>query len=273
MIPLAELRADCAACSGLCCVATAFARSADFAFDKPAGTPCLHLADDFGCSIHATLRPRGFPGCTTFDCFGAGQQVTGETFAGRTWRSDPHLSAEIFAVFGVLRALRELLWYLQCAIALDSSAPVRGELEATRAATEQLTHSTAEVLAGVDVDARRATAVPLLRRASELARRAMATPGRALPRLPHDLIGRDLRTTDLRGADLRGALLVGADLRGARLVLTDLTGADLRGADVRGADLAPALFLTQFQVNAARGDATTTLPDVLDRPPHWSSGR
>ena len=38
-----DLTADCSRCAGLCCVLPAFAASADFAVDKPAGTPCRHL--------------------------------------------------------------------------------------------------------------------------------------------------------------------------------------------------------------------------------------
>jgi hypothetical protein len=43
----------------------------------------------------------------------------------------------------------------------------------------------------------------------------------------------------------------------------------LRDTDVRGADLRGALFPTQAQVNAARGDAATTIPARLQRPAHW----
>ena len=46
---------------------------------------------------------------------------------------------------------------------------------------------------------------------------------------------------------------------------------DLRYADVSGADLAGAIYLTQMQVNGARGDALTTLPDGFERPSHWAS--
>jgi uncharacterized protein YjbI with pentapeptide repeats len=52
-----------------------------------------------------------------------------------------------------------------------------------------------------------------------------------------------------------------ADLRGDDLRLADVTGADLRGADVRGADLATTLFLSPSQLEAARGDASTRLPE------------
>ncbi|NUR89299.1 MAG: pentapeptide repeat-containing protein, partial [Nonomuraea sp.] len=85
-----------------------------------------------------------------------------------------------------------------------------------------------------------------------------------------DLIGKRMKGADLRAADLRGAYLIGADLRGADLRLADLIGADLRDTDLRGADLTGALFLTQAQVNAARGDSATRLPQALDRPAHWS---
>ena len=81
----AHLRADCSRCAGLCCVAPAFAASADFAIDKPAGTPCPNLRDDFRCGIHAAAAASaGFPGCEVFDCFGAGQQLTQVTFGGRS---------------------------------------------------------------------------------------------------------------------------------------------------------------------------------------------
>ena len=50
-------QADCADCFGLCCVALPFARSADFAVNKPAGKPCSNLQSDVRCGIHAA---RGF---------------------------------------------------------------------------------------------------------------------------------------------------------------------------------------------------------------------
>jgi uncharacterized protein YjbI with pentapeptide repeats len=52
--------------------------------------------------------------------------------------------------------------------------------------------------------------------------------------------------------------------------MADVIGADLRGTGLSGADLTDALFLTRFQVNAARGDHATRLPSTVERPPHWS---
>jgi hypothetical protein len=270
----ARLRADCARCAGLCCVAPAFAASADFAIDKPAGHACPHLQRDSRCGIHADLRERGFPGCTVFDCFGAGQQTVQVTFAGggRDWHADP----EVFAAFGVQRLLHELLWYLTEALAIPAAAPLQRELAAARERVARLTAADAAELAAVDTAVLQAGAGALLLSVSELARSGVRPRAggraRARDRRGADLVGADLRRTDLRGVSLRGALVIGADLRGADLHLTDLLGADLRGADVRGTDLSGALFLTRRQVAAARGDAATVLPAGLEHPPHWSAG-
>ena len=260
------LRADCGRCFGLCCVAPGSARSADFAFDKPAGEPCRHLGG-FACTVHDRLRDLGMPGCTTYDCFGAGQHVAQGTFGGRDWREHPETAGPMFRVLGVMRALHELLWLLAEARALSAAAPLHGDLDAAYAATSRLTDGTAETLEALDVDAHRGEVAELLRRASGLARAGLDGPDHR----GADLAGRGLRGADLRGADLRGALLVGADLRDADLRLADVTGADLRGADVSGTDLTETLFVSQQQANAARGDAGTRLPQTLDRPPHWAS--
>ena len=262
--PRHRLRADCARCFALCCVAPAFSASVDFAIDKPAGVPCPNLQGDFRCAIHDRLRDRGFPGCTVYDCFGAGQQVAQVTFGGRDWRQAPHTASRMLAVFGVMRQLHELLWYLSEALTLPVAAPVHGELRRAFDETGRLTGGTPEELVALDVSGHRDTVNVLLSKASALVRGTGGADRRGT-----DLIGADLRAADLRAANLRGAYLIGADLRRTDLGLADLTGADLRGADVRGADLRRALFLTQSQLDAATGDTATKLPPALTRPAHW----
>ena len=243
-----ELAADCSRCAGLCCVAPAFARSSDFAIDKPAGRPCPNLRNDFRCGIHERLEERGFKGCTVFDCFGAGQQIVQETYGGRNWTSTPGVRDEMFALLPVLRQLHEIAWYLTEARKLDAARRLHGKLSVALAETERLCSGVPAELLALDVDAYRQRVNPLLQEASELARQG------AGPRPDHrgaNLIGRKLRGADLRGANLRGAMLIGADLRDADLRLADFTGADLRGADLRGADLTGALFLTESQRTSA----------------------
>ncbi len=261
------LTADCGSCFGLCCVALPFARSADFAIDKDAGRPCPNLQGDFRCGIHRDLRDRGFSGCTVFDCFGAGQKVSQVTFGGEDWRQAPGTARQMFDVFPVMRQLHELLWYLSEALTLPAARPVHDDLRAALEKTEALTRGSAEELGALDVPAHRAEVNVLLLRTSELVRAQV--PGRKKERRGADLMGARLKGARLQGANLRGAYLIAADLTGADLRRADLIGADLRDADLSGADLTGALFLTQPQLNAAKGDAATKLPSGLARPGHW----
>ena len=290
-----SLRADCERCVGLCCVAPAFSASADFAIDKDAGQACPHLRPDFRCGIHPRLRQLGFPGCTVYDCFGAGQQVSQVTFAGQDWRRAPRIAQQMFEVFTIMRQLHELLWYLAEALTLEPARPLHEELGRALGETERLTQARPEALMALDVAAHRDGVNALLLRTSELVRAG----GRPHGDLNHkdlnhgdlnhgdlnhkDLRGADLRGADLRGADLSGADLSGASLRGARLIgadlrranlrSADLTGADFRGADLGGADLTGSIFLIQAQLDAAKGDHRTRLPPVLTRPEHWPTRR
>ncbi len=85
--------------------------------------------------------------------------------------------------------------------------------------------------------------------------------------------GADLTRAHLNGAYLNEAFLTGAvlreaDLRRSELRKADLTGADLTEAKLAGADLTGAT-LTQEQLDSARGDWTTELPEGLNRPESW----
>lgn len=268
-----ELRADCAECFGLCCVALPFARSADFAIDKDAGKPCTNLRTDSRCGIHTELRQKGFTGCTVYDCFGAGQKVSQVTFGGQDWRSGTREQArQMFEVFPVVRQLHELLWYLAEALTLPAARPLHADLRRALDKTEGLTRRTPDELGELDVGAHRQEVNALLLRTSELMR-AGTGRGKKKDRRGADLMGARLKGADLRGANLRGAYLIAADLTGADLRGADLIGADLRDTDLTDADLTGAFFLTQPQLNAARGSAGTKLPESLTRPGHWTAQR
>ncbi|WP_139157557.1 pentapeptide repeat-containing protein, partial [Enterobacter hormaechei] len=57
--------------------------------------------------------------------------------------------------------------------------------------------------------------------------------------------------------------------RDADLRVCDFLGADLRDTDLSGADLTGSIFLTQAQVNAAKGDKMTKLPKTISAPLYW----
>jgi Pentapeptide repeats (8 copies) len=262
-----RLRADCARCAGLCCVAPAFSASADFAIDKAPGAPCPHLQDDFRCEIHERLRPEGFPGCAAFECLGAGQRVIQETFGGANWRATPEIAEQQFEVFGIMRWLHELLWYLGDALTREPARDLRSELEGALEATDRLAAEGPVELAATDLTSHGERVDDLLSRTSDLVRGAFRADG--TDHAGANLMGADLRDADLAGADLHGAFLIGADLRGADLRASDFLGADLRAADLGRADLTGAIFLTPTQASSAKGDLATLLPPWIGRPPHW----
>jgi uncharacterized protein YjbI with pentapeptide repeats len=272
--PRATLSADCSHCAGLCCVALAFARSSDFAFDKAAGEPCEHLEVDFRCEIHAELRPQGFKGCTVFDCFGAGQRVTAAQISGHNWRDDSQTAASMFAGFPIVRQLHELLWYLTEAADLASDHFLRQRITDTYAEIDSAAGRDSKALLEVDLVAFHAEVGALLTQISESARapeltaRTTTTPRAVRPGA--DLAGASLAEQDLRGLSLRGAVLIAADLSGADLRRVDLLGADLRDAKLAATDLSSALFVTQSQLEAAQGNSLTRIPDALRRPSHWA---
>ncbi|RAT97339.1 pentapeptide repeat-containing protein [Brevibacillus sp. Leaf182] len=270
-----HLQGDCESCFGLCCVALPFAASSDFAINKDAGKPCSNLQADFRCGVHTKLRDIGFRGCTVYDCFGAGQKVSQVTYGGQDWRKEPGSAKQMYEVFPIMWQLHELLWYLTEALTKQAAQSLHPALKEALEETQRLTDHSPEDILKLDIAFHRAKVNELLLQTSEWVRKdAVAkykggkqgkTYGRGA-----DLIGAKLKGADLRGAQLRGAYLIAADLRGADLRGADLIGADFRDTDVSGANLTETLFLTQVQLNAAKGDASTKLPPSFTRPSHWA---
>jgi uncharacterized protein YjbI with pentapeptide repeats len=60
-------------------------------------------------------------------------------------------------------------------------------------------------------------------------------------------------------------------MEGCSLKGTNFLGADMRDAVIGNTDLSESLFLTQMQVNSARGNSGTLLPEKLTRPTFWQA--
>ena len=270
-----NLRIDCEKCFGFCCIALYFSASEGFPIDKDAGKPCINLQPNFGCAIHKNLREKGLKGCTAYDCFGAGQKVAQVTYGGHDWRQAKESEKQMFEVFLIMRQLHEMLWYLTEAHMIQIKTTMKDELSRMISETEHLTHLNADSLIALDVVAHRDEVNSLLQQTSELvrikARRGQKTTLKHKKTIAGrlDFIGADLKNANLRGADLRGAFLIAADLRGTDLNGADLIGADLRDADIRGANLSNSIFITQSQINTAKGDSNTKLPISLVCPRYW----
>jgi len=272
---LRNLRIDCEKCFGLCCIALYFSTSDGFPTDKDAGKPCINLQSDFRCSVHENLRKQGLKGCTAYDCFGAGQKVSQVTFAGQDWRKAPELAEQMFKTFLIMRQLHEMLWYLTEALKVQSSSLIRNNISSMLLETERLTDLDPNSLIELDLPAHRTKVNSLLLQTSDLVRSRFLSNQNTSSKHQKTLakgvnfFGADLRKTNLRGANLRGAYLIAANLKGCDLSGADLIGADLRDANLSGADLTNSIFLTQAQINSAKGDSKTKLSSSIIRPTYW----
>lgn len=270
-----SLRINCEKCFGFCCVALYFSASEGFPTNKEAGKPCLNLKSDSTCKIHKNLRKKGLKGCTAYDCFGAGQKVAQVTYDGQDWQQDPEVAEEMFEVFLIMRQLHEMLWYLTQAFTVQTEEKIKTKLNSLISEMENITQSTPEVIIKLDIEAYRDRVNYLLKQTSEGVRNKVLKGQKSS--LKHkktiagraDFFGANLKKANLRGSDLRGAFLIAADLSENDLTGADLIGADLRDADLSGTNLENAIFVTQAQINTAKGNASTKLPKGITRPMHW----
>lgn len=267
-----QFKPDCTKCFGLCCTALYFSAQDGFPADKATGTPCPHLDTNFRCSIHEKLGALSLHGCQAYECFGAGQLVSQFTFKGRDWRSESSSAGLMFKIFLIMQQVQEMRWHLTSALSFELEPPVHKEIEEMLFATEQLVLLAPDELIAYNYSEHFSKINDLLKKVSCLVRsekRRSKKINRIKSETRKDYFGKDLRKKDFRCADLRGVCLVAANLEGADLFGTDLTGADFRDANIRAADLSESLFLTQFQVNTAKGSLETKLPSTLSRPISW----
>lgn len=260
----ADLTIDCDQCSGLCCVALYCTKSDGFPENKGAGIPCRHLMPDFRCQIHSLLSTKGMKGCLAYDCYGAGQWVTQKTYAGNDWKKDPEQASEIFAAFLLVFQLHQMAWYLLEAQDLTIDENLRVTIQELLAENRRMTSLQAAAMPDVDVMAYRERVNQVLKQVSE-----SITPG-SLMHAGKDFIGKNFKKSNLDGRNFTMTMMVAANLEGCSLKGANFLGADLRDANIKNTDLSQSLFLTQMQVNAARGNSKTKLPAFISRPASWA---
>lgn len=263
-----DLKIDCKSCFGFCCVALFFSKTDGFPNDKEAGTPCKNLNNDFSCSIHSNLMGKGLKGCTIYDCFGAGQKVAQITYNGKDWRKQKNLSKEMFEVFLIVRSLHEMLWYLNSALKNKATRSIHDDIVKMIKETNALTRLDAKELMKLDVIRHRQKVNGCLLKASELIDKDVSKNNKNKVK-GFDFIGKDLRKHNLKGADFKGALLIASNLSNTDLSYANFIGADLRDTDIRGANLSESSFITQIQINSAKGNSKTKLPKHINVPSHW----
>ncbi|WP_062106049.1 pentapeptide repeat-containing protein [Bacillus niameyensis] len=264
------LKSDCHICFGLCCVALPYAKSADFPFNKDGGTPCRNLCQDNRCNIHDQLREQGFRGCVSYECFGAGQHVSQTIYNGEDWRNNSESAVEMFAIFPLVQQLHEMLWYLNQALSLKETQSFHSSLQSIYEETLQLTDKIPAEILKLDIGAHRSKVNVLLLKSSEVFREDVNKNKKSKRKKNgFDYIGANLKGANLQGSSFRGTLMIAANLSHADLRKADFIGADLRDADLSNANLTGAIFLTQSQINSAKGNIHTKIPNHLEKPAHW----
>ena len=120
-----EHRSDCTRCAALCCIAYPSQDMPGFAAAKDAGEACPKLANDGRCTIYADRADQGFAGCIRFECFGAGQHVVQNLFAGNDWRNDQALLGPMVDAFLAMRPVADLNFLAQRAHEMTDKAELR----------------------------------------------------------------------------------------------------------------------------------------------------
>ncbi|QYA46042.1 pentapeptide repeat-containing protein (plasmid) [Macrococcoides bohemicum] len=251
---------DCSKCFALCCVALPYGKSADFPCDKPSGIPCQNLNDNYLCSIHNDLREKGFNGCVTFECFGAGQHVSQNIFNNISWKNN-EIKDEMFTVFPIVHQINEMIYYLyECKIYSDDIKIIKLVNE-----LEEIINSEINKIKKFDITMMRFKVSNVFTEVS------MNYRGNEKSQYMHqDYIGKSLRNKNFRNQSIRGSLFIATNLSNADLSNTDCLGTDFRNADLSNANLKGAIFLTQSQINSAIGNNNTIIPKHLVRPEHWN---
>lgn len=265
-ISLQSMKSDCSKCSGLCCIALFFSKMDGFPENKPAGKPCKNLQKNFQCNIHEELINKKLKGCLGYDCFGAGQQVTQAIYLGQTWQDTACNTKEIFDVFLRVFQLYQMRYYLMESMTITPAKELQENIIALINENEMICNSNPESILSFDTEEYRNRVNIILKQVCSLLTKSLNSENK---KSPSDYLGRSFKHKDLSGLDLSTKLLIAANFSHCSFHGTIFLGADTRDADFSHADLSDAVFLSQGQVNAAKGNLNTKLPKHLDYPVTW----
>lgn len=261
---------NCEKCCGLCCVALFFSKSDGFPKDKESGVVCDNLQTDYECKKHSKLTQLGLKGCLAYDCFGAGQCITARLNTLPNWHS-AHTSKEheeIFQSFCIIMRIQQTLWYLSQCLCLRTSQSEKEQAKSLLHEGSTLIDKPFEVLENLHPQ-------PFYKKANEYLKHIWELQKSNHPNMSNQSIknymGKQFQNKNLIGRDFSMALLIAANLEQASLYGANLLGADMRDTNICNTDLSQCLFLTQMQINTAKGNHNTILPPFLHKPKHWNN--
>ena len=258
---------NCRSCSGLCCVALYFSKSDGFPKDKKAGIACKNLQPDYQCKVYPQLSEQGLKGCMAYDCFGAGQYVTSYIKDLPNWRTISQKEAEqIFNSFLAVMRVYQTLWYLSQCFILQLPQSEKKQAGLLIDEGNKLIDIPLERLAVLDVQPFCGKSNNYLRHICTIFQSYFPDSGKVSSK---NYIGKNLKQKNLKGKDFSMSLLIAANLAQSNLYGANFLGADTRDTNICNTDLSQCLFLTQIQINSAKGNNKTILPPYLHRPKTW----
>lgn len=261
-----QLKVDCSKCSGLCCTALFFSKIDGFPENKKAGKPCTKLQNDYQCKIHHELEKLNMKGCIGYDCFGAGQHVTQFIYQCETWQTMQEQSKEIFDVFLLIFQLFQIRYYLEESAIIIPAKELGSDIVNLINENEALCNSTPQSILEIDIDSYRNKVNIILKQVCDSVIKCFHNSENI--RLT-EFLGRNFNDRDMSGLDLSTKLLIAANFDSCIFNGTVFLGADTRDTNFSNADLREAVFLTQGQINSAKGNRNTKLPEHLDYPITW----
>ncbi|MXQ74263.1 pentapeptide repeat-containing protein [Clostridiaceae bacterium DONG20-135] len=262
-----DLRIQCENCFGLCCRALYFSKMDGFPENKRAGKACSYLCAASRCSIYSQLGEKHLKGCMNYDCFGAGQHMSAWIKQQNIYITDKQMDTAVMESFHKLMKLHQQLWYLKQAILLIEEHHLHidttGELEKL----EILLRKEPDKITKPDIEISHDAVNGILRRVSACIQTKYANDTHIIG---SSFLGKSFKKQSLKGCDFSMKLLIGCDFTDADLAYVNFLGSDVRDANFSNVDLRCSLFLTQFQINSAKGNKATMLPDYLKRPRTWN---
>lgn len=261
-----QLKADCSRCSGLCCTALYFSKVDGFPENKIAGKPCTKLQKDYRCNIHRELKKRNMKGCIGYDCFGAGQHVTQDIYKGETWQTSQEYSKEIFEVFMKVFQFYQMRYFLEESMTIVTAKELSNDIIKLIDENKGICNSTPQIILDTDIESyRNKVNIVLKQVCSSITTSFKYSINMDLT----DFLGKDLSKRDMSGLDLSMKLLITTNFDDCKFDGTIFLGADTRDTNFSNADLREAAFLSQGQINSAKGNKNTKIPQYLDYPVTW----
>jgi uncharacterized protein YjbI with pentapeptide repeats len=263
---LEQLKADCSKCSGLCCTALFFSKIDGFPENKKAGKPCTKLENNYRCKIHHELEKYNMKGCIGYDCFGAGQHVTQCIYKGETWQTSQGQSKEIFDVFVIIFQLYQIRYFLEESKIIIPAKKLWNDIQNLIDENEVLCNSDSQSILEIDIETYRNKINIILKQVCNcIIKHFNNSDNKKLT----EFLGRSFKKRNMSGLDLSMKLLIAANFDSCIFDGTIFLGADTRDTNFSNADLREAVFLTQGQINSAKGNRNTKLPEHLDYPTTW----